>query len=75
MAIDLTLNREDLLGERIWLEKTRNKIVEADISSGPRIGIDYAEEFVHAPWRFWLTGNPYVSKTPTKTKAKQRQQP
>jgi DNA-3-methyladenine glycosylase len=75
MGIDLTLNREDLLGDRIWLEKTRNKIVEADISSGPRIGIDYAEEFVHAPWRFWLTGNPYVSKTPTKTKAKQRQQP
>ena len=72
MGIDLTLNREDLLGDRIWLEKSRNKIVEADISSGPRIGIDYAEEFVHAPWRFWLTGNPYVSKPPTKTKAKQR---
>lgn len=24
------------------------------IHSGPRIGIDYAEEAVHFPWRFWL---------------------
>jgi DNA-3-methyladenine glycosylase len=72
MGIDLNLNRQDLLGDRIWLEKTRNKIVEANIASGPRVGIDYAEEFVHAPWRFWLTGNPYVSKPSTKTKTKQK---
>jgi DNA-3-methyladenine glycosylase len=30
--------------------------------SGPRIGIDYAEEWKDKPWRFWIKDNPYVSK-------------
>ncbi|WP_100330295.1 DNA-3-methyladenine glycosylase [Bacillus xiapuensis] len=33
-----------------------------DISSGPRIGIDNAGEAKHYPWRFWVAGNPFVSK-------------
>lgn len=32
------------------------------ISTGPRIGIDNTGEAKHYPWRFWITGNPYVSK-------------
>jgi DNA-3-methyladenine glycosylase len=33
------------------------------ISSGPRIGIGYAPEpWLSRPWRFWLTGNPAVSR-------------
>ena len=27
-----------------------------------RIGIDYAEEAIHFPWRFYIEGNKYVSK-------------
>jgi DNA-3-methyladenine glycosylase len=63
VGIDLSLNREDLTGNRIWLEETGRPLAESEISSGPRIGVDYAEEFVHVPWRFWLSGNDYVSKT------------
>lgn len=38
--------------------------VESDrIATGPRIGIDYAEEARGFPWRFWLKGNPFVSKS------------
>lgn len=33
-----------------------------DIASGPRIGIQYAEEAVHFPYRFWIKNNPYVSR-------------
>ncbi|MFB9761070.1 DNA-3-methyladenine glycosylase [Ectobacillus funiculus] len=33
-----------------------------EITAGPRIGIDYAEEAVHYPWRFYFQGHPFVSK-------------
>jgi len=31
------------------------------ISAGPRIGIHNSGEAVHYPWRFWITGNRFVS--------------
>jgi DNA-3-methyladenine glycosylase len=61
LDIDRSLNGEHLSGERIWVEEYRD-FKPAEISSGPRIGIDYAEEFVDMPWRFWITGNQYVSR-------------
>ncbi|MFJ7752586.1 DNA-3-methyladenine glycosylase [Peribacillus muralis] len=33
------------------------------ISSGPRIGIDNTGEAKDYPWRFWVTGSPYISRT------------
>lgn len=27
-----------------------------------RVNIDYAEEYIHKPWRFYIKGNPFVSK-------------
>lgn len=32
------------------------------IACGPRIGIESAGEARHYPWRFWLEGNPFVSR-------------
>lgn len=32
-----------------------------DIVCGPRINIDYAEEYAAKPWRFFLKDHPYVS--------------
>ena len=32
------------------------------VACGPRIGIDYAAEWREVPWRFWLAGNPWVSR-------------
>ena len=61
LGIDRSLNGEDLTGDRIWVEEYR-PVAESEISSGPRVGIDYAEEFVDMPWRFWLDGNQFVSK-------------
>ena len=65
IALDITreLNGEDLLGERIWLEGQRT-FKKTEIATGPRVGIDYAEEFIDMPWRFWVKGNQYVSRTP-----------
>lgn len=60
-AIDRSLNGADLTGDRMWLE-VHSSFSKEEIEAGPRIGIDYAEEFVDMPWRFWIKDNPYVSK-------------
>ena len=64
MGIDRQLNGEDLLGERVWLEEFEN-ISPRRIARGPRIGIDYAEEWIDKPWRFWIRDNRFVSKIPS----------
>jgi DNA-3-methyladenine glycosylase len=61
-GIDRSYNGEDLRGERVWIEESGREVEDDEIASGPRIGIDYAEEFVDSPWRFWIKGNPHVSR-------------
>jgi DNA-3-methyladenine glycosylase len=65
-GIDRSFNGEDLSGERVWVEEHKTFKV-GEISSGPRVGIDYAEEFIEMPWRYWVKGNKYVSKTPKRS--------
>lgn len=61
LGIDKTFNNKDLLGEKVWLEDFK-VFSSSQISSGKRIGIDYAEEFVEKPWRFWVKDNLFVSR-------------
>ncbi|QCR23511.1 DNA-3-methyladenine glycosylase [Pontibacter sp. SGAir0037] len=62
LGIDKRLYGADLTGETIWLEDKKVIIPEENIAEGPRIGIDYAGEDALLPWRFWLKGNPWVSR-------------
>ena len=61
MGIDRQLDGADLLGYRIWIEQFET-VPRSKITRGPRIGIDYAEEWIEKPWRFWIKGNQYVSR-------------
>ena len=61
MGIDRTLDKADLLGEGVWIEDAVS-ISPRQIARGPRVGIDYAEEWIKKPWRFWVRDNPFVSK-------------
>jgi DNA-3-methyladenine glycosylase len=61
-GIDRTFDGEDLLGRRVWLEETGREVSAREVATGPRVGIDYAEEFRDKPWRFWIRDNPYVSR-------------
>lgn len=61
LGIDRELNSADLLGDRVWIEEGE-QIPRSRIVTGPRIGIDYAQEWIDKPWRFWLRGNPNVSR-------------
>lgn len=45
-------NGLDLCGEQLYIED--RKIIPAKIFAGPRIGVSYAGECAHWPWRFWL---------------------
>jgi DNA-3-methyladenine glycosylase len=63
LGIDRRLDGADLLGERVWIEPGF-PVAAGAIACGPRVGIDYAEDWVDRPWRFWLRGNPFVSRTP-----------
>lgn len=38
------------------------RVPASHIASGPRIGVDYAGEWAHAPLRFWIAGHPAVSR-------------
>ena len=53
---------EDLTGNLIWLEDKGVEIPETEIIASPRVGIAYAEEHVHLPWRFRVKGNKWTSK-------------
>jgi len=60
LAIDHSINGEDLRGNRIWLEDRRS-FADDEIAAGKRIGIDYAGKDAEKPWRFWVKDNPFVS--------------
>lgn len=60
LAIDKTFNGVDLLDNKVWLEDFVT-FSDKEISSGKRVGIDYAEEFAEKPWRFWVKNNLFVS--------------
>lgn len=63
LAIDKTLHNWDVsLGQKLWLE-SGNLLPNPLVATGPRIGIAYARpEDQLVPWRFWLQGNPFVSR-------------
>lgn len=47
----------------IWIEEDPDFRLEKDqIISGPRVGIDYAEEWIDKPWRYRLRNSPWTSK-------------
>lgn len=58
--IDKNLDKEDLCGDKLYLETGENE--NFDIVETTRIGIDYAEEAKDFPYRFYIYGNSYVSK-------------
>ena len=60
MSIDKKLNGADLNGETLWIED--RKLDVGQIVAAARIGVDYAGEYRDKPWRFYLDGNPHVSR-------------
>jgi len=64
LDLDRSYDQADLLGQRVWIEAPARRLRGGEVSSGPRIGVDYAGEWAAKPYRFWVTGNPFVSRAP-----------
>lgn len=62
LAIDRSHNGLDLTeSDHLWIERGR-RVPPAAIAAGPRIGIDSAGVWARKPLRFWIAGNPHVSR-------------
>ena len=64
-GIDRRLNRCDLtIGQSLWFEDRGESVQERAPNTYPRIGVDYAGEWAHKPWRFRLTTETSTSRRP-----------
>ena len=61
LSINRSQNGLDLCGDKLYII-IDEKEEPFQIISTTRINIDYAEEAKDFPWRFYIKGNPYVSK-------------
>ncbi len=59
--IDKTLNTHSIFNDELYV--CNGEKDDFDIICCERIGIDYAEEAVHFPWRYYIDDNPFVSIT------------
>lgn len=67
MGIQLSENGGSIFGERIFLDPDLYRIPK-QVSCSPRIGIPNKGEWTEMPLRYYVEGNPYVSRTPGKRK-------
>lgn len=52
LGITTGLSGASLLGNRIWIEDQQIPVDSEDVLSGPRVGVDYAEEDAQRTYRF-----------------------
>jgi len=62
LGISRKINAFSLTGDDIWLEDNGLVIPDESIAAVPRVGVSYAAEDALLPYRFYVKGNPYVSK-------------
>lgn len=64
LGISTRLNGIDLTCAQAQIHICENgfNCDDSDIIASPRVGIDYAEEYILKPWRFRLKGNPWAGK-------------
>ncbi|HCD34427.1 MAG TPA: DNA-3-methyladenine glycosylase [Phycisphaerales bacterium] len=64
-ALDISREQDgiDLVSDsQIWIEDQHVKISPIDIATGPRIGVQYAQEWADKPYRFWIKDHSCVSR-------------
>jgi DNA-3-methyladenine glycosylase len=62
MGLNKTHNGIDLQDDMIWITDTGKKYSADEILASPRIGMNFEGPYKLIPWRFYLKGNPYVSR-------------
>jgi DNA-3-methyladenine glycosylase len=65
LGIDGSLNNIDVTGEASMLYfEAGTPVPDSALSTGPRVGLGrkVSEPWLSKAWRFWITGNPYISR-------------
>lgn len=73
-AITRAQNGADLAGPELWIAPGWRRRGET-LGRGPRIGVDYAGADAQRPLRFYLEGNPCVSRRPGASRRRRRSAP
>lgn len=61
LGLNLKYNGFSLQGPEIWIEDRGVLLSKKEITSSPRVGIDYAGEHAALPWRFRIKDSPWTS--------------
>jgi DNA-3-methyladenine glycosylase len=61
LGVDKRLNAHDLLSDNFFIAAP-SKADSFAIAKGPRIGVDYARHWARRHLRFYIKGNPFVSR-------------
>ena len=62
LGIDRKLNGISLQSDELWIEDRGLSFTDDQIAAVPRIGVAYAGQDAFLPYRFYVKGNPFVSK-------------
>ncbi|HJP64576.1 MAG TPA: DNA-3-methyladenine glycosylase [Mucilaginibacter sp.] len=62
LGIDRRLNGISLQSDELWIEDRGLSFNDDQVAAVPRIGIAYAGQDALLPYRFYVKGNPFVSK-------------
>jgi DNA-3-methyladenine glycosylase len=62
LGISRNINAFSLQSDTIWIEDRGLTFPGESIAAVPRVGVSYAAEDALLPYRFYVKGNPYVSK-------------
>lgn len=62
MGIDLSFYGHDFCSDTLFIARAPGEPQDITIIERPRIGVDYAGEWASKLLRFYIEGNPYVSK-------------
>jgi DNA-3-methyladenine glycosylase len=62
MQIDKKLNGHDLLSDNFFIARPTTAAEKFTVVKRPRIGVDYAKHWAKRHLRFYVKGNPFVSR-------------
>jgi DNA-3-methyladenine glycosylase len=63
LQIDRALNGVDLVASvNLFILRGEERVASSSVMNTPRIGIDYAQEWVDRPLRWYVAENPHVSR-------------
>ncbi len=62
MGISGNFTGKDVFSDALWIEDRGLRPAPEEIAVGTRVGVAYAGEDAYLPYRFWIRGNPWVSK-------------